>query len=556
MVARPQRQGDEKPAPMDVRRRREEDYHSYLVRVRGEFLHYNKWLKHYRPANRFYCEDFERWRLQQLAGEEINDDALPLSLQDPVAESQVVPQESSGTAVEEDWEWPQELLGHFGAQKNEVEHPKEEDAGSSPDQDLLETPSRYPESPQKATAINWSERTNFPSTKEVHAASQLARPASAPSLASQSKRLRISGSTASLKPVALDQKAARNQITGLQRAYSSASSSELPKAVAAANRGKFVGRGWKANLASLTSQGQKNSSSSRDSDEGRLAAVMEKLKRRGLRQASGPQASGGADRSAVEQWLKQLAEDYPDEFCQTWTFGSPGASLVPPCKSLEHALSAHDDPGRARISSQLWVLNLHGDPLNPEDWQKRLAWLSASGRLWLGPSEAEGSGPCSLQLGGEIVPDLQVMRARSQDVPELIDGSPVFAIRIEGMAARYLRKKLLASDKEETIQDWIKACLTPVSLKQVSEAETPASRKATGASLATASPTRSSFCMTSPLNTVTTAGDLAPFTPTTPTMRGFQTPKARKLSHPEARKSPSSGSTLRKFRAFSEGIEA
>eukprot|EP00930_Biecheleria_cincta_P073762 TRINITY_DN61051_c0_g1_i1.p1 TRINITY_DN61051_c0_g1~~TRINITY_DN61051_c0_g1_i1.p1 ORF type:complete len:603 (-),score=114.23 TRINITY_DN61051_c0_g1_i1:11-1765(-) len=484
---------------MDVKKRRGEHYHGYLLRVRSEILRYHKAKDEQRPARRFYSPEFERWRLQRLSGECTSDEDEEAVVQQPDFTKEES-QEEEGPV-----EWPREVRevdwprtpreNQLPIRQNLVsdvavdttDGPRRGSLPTSESQavrgampsdvqlsslcltpeDFLRLPSARREAVLSAVSAI-SAQENSPakgSTTPV-----LSRPASAPGPGSlqgsksavQSSKFRL------LTPVELSVKASRQQTLGLERAYSSASSTRLAKAVSMANQGELVGKGWKANLAKL--QAAEDKLVSQDGDASRVSMAINRLRSRGLR-GRGAQATEGAGdgshRNAVDQWLQQLAEDYPDEFCQKQMQGIPSTSLAPPCKAIQEAVAARDDPGNARICSKLWVLCLHGEPLREADWQLRVVWLSSSGRLWFGQEGSEDAVPCSLQLGGEIVPDLQVVRARRYvDYPETIRDQSVTAMRIEGTSGRYPRRKILASENAQVVEEWMEACLLPVQRKK------------------------------------------------------------------------------------------
>lgn len=489
---------------MDLQRRRGERYNKYLLRVRTEILRYHKSKDGERPVKRFYSEDFERWRQQRLSGETSDEDEAVPQQPDRAVEEPL--------EAEEPVEWPQKLLDAVRCgEPREDQLPLAHDLVSDVADVAVDDPSRGRSASLAASQTQAAVQGIMPSDEHLSSlcltpedflvlpsarrgailsavsaisaqacspakgstAPVLSRPASAPGLGHRqsSKSAVLSSKFRVLAPVqTLGGKlsASSAQTLGLERAYASASSTHLAEAVSLAHRGELVGKGWKANIAKL--QAAEDKLATQDGDESRVSVAIARLKSRGLRSRAAEAAEGAGDGSqttAVEQWLQQLAEDYPDEFCQIGMQGIPGSSLVPPCKAIDEARAARDDPSNARISSKLWVLCLHGEPLREADWQLRVAWLSSSGRLWLGQEGSEDPVPCSLQLGGEIVPDLQVVRARRfVDYPEKIRGESVTAIRIEGTSGRYPRRKILASEDPRVIEDWIETCLLPVQRKK------------------------------------------------------------------------------------------
>lgn len=234
-------------------------------------------------------------------------------------------------------------------------------------------------------------------------------------------------------------KAVERQVRHLRRAYSS-SSAQLPGAASAAQRGEFYHREDPLQLPKESS-----------------LPGMAILRRLGLDQRLSSRGSGGgqrgADRKVVEGWLRQLAEDYPEDFCNL-----SGNYLLKDVRAALVAAQEDCSPENAQICSDFWVLRLHGNPMKPEDWQRRRAWLSRSGQLWLG-AEGEG-GDASLQLSGDLVSNWWVMRAR-RDFVETLDQTRVYAFSISSPVAKYHRRKLFASSNEELVEEWIKLCMTP-----------------------------------------------------------------------------------------------
>ncbi|CAE8618816.1 unnamed protein product [Polarella glacialis] len=546
---------------LDVSRRRGENYHGFLVRVRSEFLRYHKFLDETRSVQRFFSEDFERWRLRQLRGGDASDDEdytsggalkklVPRSLDDPFSAEA---EEEPLTA------WPEQLLG--------LE--REPIVGS-------------PEGSAKALSRTLSRALSRGTSEAEPDREATARPFSAPA-------------TRVLKTVQLDHKVARKQVRGLQRIYTSASVEELPSAAAAMT--DFVRRGEDGARIAGRFRKAASKETAEESSDSRMAAALERLRSRGLRpQASTAQSGGGGGggeggkaeggdassqggRAAPRQWLKQLAKDYPDEFCRVPADFVPGDSMAPSILA-EGVQVVGQELSRAVLSSVLWVLDLHGDPLNEKCWQRRLAWLSASGCLWLGPSESESScQDCSVQFGGERVADLQVLRARQGiEVAAAILGQPIFAIRLDSVGPRYTRRKYLAADDEETCEKWLKACEVPVTRQVASDSKstTLASSGAFGASartvvtsaLPSANPrivglqisssfceTPTSFCGPTPssfgwltpsgsparpraISTAESCKLSSPGAPSPGHRRTLRLPLARALSSPDLRRSP------------------
>lgn len=509
---------------MDVKRKRGERYNEYLIRVRSEILRYHKSKDGERPVKRFYSEDFERWRQQRLSGETSDEDQAVPQQPDRVAEESL--------EAEEPVEWPQELLeAAWRRDPREEQLPLTHDLvndvanhavddprgdrsaslaafqtqaavqGTMPSDEQLSSLCLTPEdfldlpSARRGAILSGVSAISAQASSSAKGSTTpvLSRPASAPGLGHRqsSKSAALSSKFRVLMPVELNVKTTRRQTLGLERAYASASSTRLVEAVSLANRGELVGKGWKAHIAKL--QAAEDKLATQDGDESHVSKAIDRLRSRGLRSRAAEAAEGagghGSQNNAVEQWLQQLVEDYPDQFGKIGMQGLPGTCLMPPCKAIDEAQAARDDPGNARVCSQLWVLCLHGEPLREADWQLRVAWLSDSGRLWLGQEGSEDPVPCSLQLGGEIVPDLQVVRARRfVDYPEKIYGCEVTAIRIEGTSGRYPRRKILASEDPRVIEDWIETCLLPVQRKKGVGEHTAAVSTPTKSSMPLASP--------------------------------------------------------------------
>lgn len=252
----------------------------------------------------------------------------------------------------------------------------------------------------------------------------------------RSKHQRVPKTQAPWEP-----KAVERQVRHLRRAYS-CSSAQLPSAARAAQRGELYHREDPSQLPKETT-----------------LPGMAVLRRLGLDQRLGARGSGhaerGADRKVVEGWLRQLAEDYPEDFCNL----STGNYLLKDVRAALVAAQEDCSPENAQICSDFWVLRLHGNPMKVDDWQRRRAWLSRSGHLWLGPVAGEG-GDASLQLSGDLVSNWWVMRAR-RDFVETLDQSHVYAFSISSPLAKYQRRKLFASSNEELVEEWIKLCMTP-----------------------------------------------------------------------------------------------
>lgn len=205
----------------------------------------------------------------------------------------------------------------------------------------------------------------------------------------------------------------------------------------------------------------------------RMDAAIQRLRKYGLGLASPgmPEERG----KARQQWLRQLAEDYPEAFCRALReeaedgsgavveeeHEEEGPEVVTGCGAYEERIED------AVLASHLWVLDLHGNPSNELDWQPRQVWLSRTGRIWLAPREDGHS--CSpdtrptLYLGGECIFKLQVIPVScSVEISKTLGGQPAHAMRIISPGARVARVKYLAATDSETRDRWVRICSTTV----------------------------------------------------------------------------------------------
>lgn len=227
----------------------------------------------------------------------------------------------------------------------------------------------------------------------------------------------------------------RRQLRRLSRIYNAATTHELPSAVSSAfNNNHVVNIGVGASM--VLDETIRQDTSIVDGDRIKLPAH---LRQRGLSEAIVRSGSGElvSQGEAKRQWLHQLAQDYPEEFCN--------------CANTERCEDA-------LIRSNLWVLDLHGDPCNERFWNLRNAWLNNTGCLWLGPREGEAE-LSTLYLGGESVANLQVLRARTGvETVATLGGSCIYPFRIDLPVARFARQKYFAAQDVETCDLWIRTC--------------------------------------------------------------------------------------------------
>eukprot|EP00933_Yihiella_yeosuensis_P021460 TRINITY_DN16972_c0_g4_i1.p1 TRINITY_DN16972_c0_g4~~TRINITY_DN16972_c0_g4_i1.p1 ORF type:complete len:652 (+),score=153.67 TRINITY_DN16972_c0_g4_i1:131-2086(+) len=613
MTVRDSEDAESRPTvSMDIKRRYGERAHSRLLRVRSEFNQFNRWFDEHNKVKGFYSDDFERWRQRRLNGDVSDEEDyrdLPLRTRGAQIEMELKPSrlQARFDATVDDQEteppldWPTELdfppamIGHPpetspAAKASKIpskvtfslDIPKSgdeddpEDGENEDDAIAGETEYGDPEvDPDDAILaimtvalpkVNWTEE----------AKQKQKRPASAPGRARKSqapapsrnpvKRAYEEKMAKTLKPVSHDEKASERQTKRLGLAYKSASATDLASAAAAAAK-LAQSEEDAAMMAKLRDQKRAKKQQETDedikdqgSDESRLAAVIEKLRHRGLKAVSGGGASaagGDADskKRATSQWIRQLAEDYPDEFCQVSRAGIPG-TLVPPSAHLQNMLAASDHDEAPKLQSMMWVLNLHGNPLRERDWVRREVWLSPAGRLWYGAVEGQGPAPASLQLGGENVTELQILRARQGiDTIAVLHGRQIYGIRIDLPGARYTRRRYIATDDEDVCEEWFTVMTTPIVRTQ--ERDGVPATPASGSRTELTSPTRShvdSIGLLSPsgmstqigwdegltLTPTTTMSAKSLLTPKTPGAKSLQgSPiKGRKLSSPDLRRTP------------------
>merc|ERR1712194_626528 len=119
----------------------------------------------------------------------------------------------------------------------------------------------------------------------------------------------------------------------------------------------------------------------------------------------------------------------------------------------------------AILSSNLFILNLHGDPLTEKDWEPRKAWLSSNGRIWL-TNGAIFRGRPTLFLGGHCVSDVQVNPVGRSEAVARINGAPVYSLRFDFPGARFTRKKYFATTSSQARDDWIRKCSSHQKVKR------------------------------------------------------------------------------------------
>jgi len=228
----------------------------------------------------------------------------------------------------------------------------------------------------------------------------------------------------------------------LQRTYGAVSAGNLSSAVKAVMSGTVV-----AFETEVESGVDALAGSVQDADRAKCLARLRSL---GLAPSSGNSAAQGI---ACDQWMRQLKEDYPDKFSKTElapiSFGNarPARKREVDTESREQAI----------IKSNLFILDLNGDPTSENEWQPRQVWLSRKGRIWLGDPHNPKHRP-SLYLGGHCVSDVQFSPVGSNDAVARINGAPVYVLRIDFPGARFTRKKYFATSSVETRDAWIRIC--------------------------------------------------------------------------------------------------
>lgn len=276
------------------------------------------------------------------------------------------------------------------------------------------------------------------------------------------------------KPI--DSRGSARQLRGLATAYSTASASKLHTAVShalatdhiqASESEKIGGRrkvraGGGSGLLGRSVQG-KGAEGRAGETAKRMETAVKFLRQRGLvlsTLASGDNVPRG---SGARDWMRQLAEEYPDELCKVTQSGMKDFMLV----GHEGGVCSHH-PKEARadalIDSRLWVLNPNGHPNDSAEWTSREAWLSPTGRLWIAPDSEQmiGHSPC-LYLGGKRVAELSVTQvSRGWDTVSSLDGKPIYPFSVELPRGRLgcTRNKYFAAEDRETCEKWVRACQT------------------------------------------------------------------------------------------------
>merc|ERR1712232_1357143 len=85
-------------------------------------------------------------------------------------------------------------------------------------------------------------------------------------------------------------------------------------------------------------------------------------------------AATAVGQAACKQWIQQLAEDYPDEFCNSSVLSDHKSVALIESKIVPHLQLTSDESKsvlvdcrqHALVDSNLWVLDLHGDQLTSE----------------------------------------------------------------------------------------------------------------------------------------------------------------------------------------------
>jgi len=246
----------------------------------------------------------------------------------------------------------------------------------------------------------------------------------------------------------------KKQVKRLDRAYRDLAATKLPDAVTAVMRDNVAASEPEPVSEAQVSDALANDDQGLESDSTRSKG-MARLRSLGLAPSSGDSSSQNRTR---EQWLRQLAEDFPDKFNR-----ATRGNVAKPSAKWESAAERCED---SILNSRLFILNLHGDPGTEHDWELRQVWLSSNGRIWLNAPDgntAKGSGSPTLYLGGHYVWDVQLFTVGQQEAVSMIDGFPVYALRIDFPGARFTRKKYFAAFDVETRDDWLRICssLTP-----------------------------------------------------------------------------------------------
>merc|ERR1712232_1091894 len=164
------------------------------------------------------------------------------------------------------------------------------------------------------------------------------------------------------------------------------------------------------------------------------------------------------DKSGMERaigfgpWLQQLAEDYPDVFCNE---EAPDESVV---------IDVRDHPsGPMVVESDIWVMDPSGDPCKESSWQRKHAWLTLEGCLWMRQCSTTEPDPTSstLHLGGRCVFELLVTELSPPLVCLKLGGRRVYAFYFSVPGARgVVRKKHLAVEDMLVRKRWMAACVS------------------------------------------------------------------------------------------------
>lgn len=498
---------DASPAPkLDVQRRRSENYHGYLVRVRTEFSQNKKWVAKRQKKKRFYSSEFEEWRRKPREEEasDSNDDVDAYFAANEGIKSIAPP-----------------MLAALATRrfKNRVKHSKKEDlvlqalevnmwelirSGKMVEGLTMEevrkcvlstcssssassASSASDDSESSRDYENWWEGSpedqKYGQEKDAAAAAaELAELAAA--WHTTCERVRAVGIPCwVLDTVPLNHQAAKGQARRLDRVYKSASATELSQAATQAAAGADVFPKAKGAAGGRRRHGGKETKEPvPDPRPDRYTRLVSHLKQWGLTQ--GLNFTGGE--AGKRQWMVQLAEDYPDEFCRRISGEEYDPSHVPPVEPLEKIVAVGDRRKEALVSSPMWVLASHGNPLEEKDWQRRTAWLSKAGRVWL---DIEGGG-CSLMFGGELASNLMMGRARQGvEAVSVLRAKRVHVIRVDGPGARFPRKHYMATEDDDTCERWLMLCrIVQTGKKEV----TPGHAKEIGSTPST--PSKASRC--------------------------------------------------------------